>query len=258
LDRDSEIDTPAKLRSEEMLLLSSVGGEAMLATLDAATKSVAQGYTTAQSNPASSKQSFTDAVASLKTYMGQVKAKAASGQAAPETAALLIDFTNTLIERIAFEAKITDPLVTPGADGSTRVVEFYRSLSQQYFLGVDLGERATLDKGGAGGDWVRSGASFMAWVDQPSAPSNTVPVCRFYGVPVNGPTSHYFTASASECAALKTDPKWVYEGIAFRALSLVNGACPSGMVTVTRVSKTGTTPAAAGRPAARSPSPARW
>jgi len=76
------------------------------------------------------------------------------------------------------------------------------------------------------------------------APSNTVPVCRFYGVPVNGPTSHYFTASASECAALKTDPKWVYEGIAFRALPLVNGACPSGMVTVTRVSKTGTTPAA--------------
>jgi serine protease len=84
----------------------------------------------------------------------------------------------------------------------------------------------------------------MAWLDVATAPASTVPVCRFFGAPGVGPSSHVFTANPAECAALKADPHWVYEGIAFRALPLVGGACPAGTVAVNRLWKPGATVAA--------------
>ena len=39
-----------------------------------------------------------------------------------------------------------------------------------------------------------------------------MPVCRFYA---KGPNSHFYTAEAVECAAVKNDPGWTFEGIAY-------------------------------------------
>jgi uncharacterized protein (DUF1800 family) len=40
-------------------------------------------------------------------------------------------------------------------------------------------------------------------------------VCRFYGTPGSGPNSHFYTADAAECEAVKKDPGWTFEGIAY-------------------------------------------
>ena len=39
------------------------------------------------------------------------------------------------------------------------------------------------------------------------------------GAPGVGPLSHFYTANPAECAALKANPAWVDEGIAFRVPS---------------------------------------
>jgi hypothetical protein len=41
-----------------------------------------------------------------------------------------------------------------------------------------------------------------------------------------GPNSHFYTVDAVECELVKRDSGWVYEGTAFYAVALVNGACP--------------------------------
>lgn len=47
---------------------------------------------------------------------------------------------------------------------------------------------------------------------------DALPVCRFYGTPGKGPNSHFYTSDAAECAAVKMDPGWTYEGVAFYAV----------------------------------------
>ena len=66
-------------------------------------------------------------------------------------------------------------------------------------------------------------------------PSDALPVCRFYGTPGRGPNSHFYTVRASECAQVKLDPGWMYEGIAFYAYAPVNGQCAAGQQAVYRV-----------------------
>ena len=60
-----------------------------------------------------------------------------------------------------------------------------------------------------------------------------MPVCRFYA---KGPNSHFYTAEAVECAAVKNDPGWTFEGIAYydvRPLQPGN-TCASGTTLVYR------------------------
>jgi serine protease len=56
-------------------------------------------------------------------------------------------------------------------------------------------------------------------------------VCRFYAP---GAHTHFYTAEPAECAQVKLDPGWSYEGFAFRAQVPVAGACPQGTVPVYR------------------------
>ena len=219
-----------------------VSGQELLSLLDQATAAVAQGYTHGEQGSLQAKrESFGQANDLLHQYVDKVKAFAQQGRAAPESAALLLDFANTLIERITAEGLVqNEPLVTPGADGSLRMVEFYRSDVQQFFWGTDIAERTILDRAATAGGWTRSGASFVAWLNVPSAPANTSPVCRFVGA-ATGPISHFFTANAEECEALKANPRWIYEGIAFRAIMAPSGACAAGTIPVMRLYKAGTT-----------------
>jgi serine protease len=64
-----------------------------------------------------------------------------------------------------------------------------------------------------------------------------VPVCRFEGLPGVGPASHFYTANAAECEALRAGGVWRDEGIAFRART----ACASNEVPVTRLWRAGAT-----------------
>jgi hypothetical protein len=135
------------------------------------------------------------------------------------------------------EADASDVLATSRSDGSVRVAEFFHPAARRYFWTADIGERTFLDfEGGAGGGWFRTGETFFAWPATSTTPSGTVAACRFMGTPGAGPRSHFYTVNASECAALKANPLWIYEGIAFR----VPSACLSA-TTATRLWRPGAT-----------------
>ena len=52
---------------------------------------------------------------------------------------------------------------------------------------------------------------------------------------------HFFTADPSECALLKSNPRWVYEGDTFRVRALAGDACSPEYQTVIRFYKPGAT-----------------
>ena len=80
------------------------------------------------------------------------------------------------------------------------VIEFYNATLDHYFVTQNTNEIATLDQGGFKG-WARTGESFLAFVAGKSE-SLGRPVCRYYGVPVAGSSTHFYSASATECLEL--------------------------------------------------------
>ena len=134
---------------------------------------------------------------------------------------------------------------TMSVDSTTPVVEYYSPALDHYFMALGADEIALLDRGSQG-DWKRTGYGFKAWTRPEYAPSNAVPVCRFYSKGVN---SHFFTGSKKECDFLKALEQkqradatasgaqfggWGYEGIAFYSVMPVNGSCAPGTVKVMR------------------------
>lgn len=123
--------------------------------------------------------------------------------------------------------------------GEIRIVEFYNTTLNHYFITAENPEAAAIDAGSAGPGWLRTGASFRAY-DATVPGAN--PVCRFYGNPAldanghrRGPNSHFYTVDPQECDAVKLDSGWVYEGIVFYAVPPVNNQCPSTYTTVKRL-----------------------
>lgn len=127
----------------------------------------------------------------------------------------------------------------------SNVTEFYARSLDHYFISASGDEVDLVDAGGQGA-WMRTGQSFHAWLRAEDAPPGAQPVCRFYAA---GPNSHFYTASADECAGLKSLEQaqradaaalgqpflgWAYEGIAFYALVPANGQCPSATLPVWR------------------------
>jgi hypothetical protein len=119
------------------------------------------------------------------------------------------------------------------------VVEFYNAPLDHYFLTAVAEEAAAIDRGILGTDWVRTGGSFRAFAADDASVAGALPVCRFFGTPGVGPSAHFYTAAAAECAIVRLNPYWLYEGIAFRALLPVAGACPAGYAAVVRFFRPG-------------------
>jgi hypothetical protein len=242
------INPSTQILRDQTQLLYIANGQELLTILDSATKLVAEGYTAAEKTDAASqamaKSKFQSAITALRSYIEKVQALPGQGRAQPVTVTLLVDFANTLIERIAFEANLADPLISVGPYASIRVVEFNRTASTQYFLGHDPAERASLDSTVATAGWARTGAAFTAYLPESAGAFGTVPVCRFVGKPGVGPASHLFTANAAECEAVKANPAWIFEGVVFRALPLVNGGCAAGQLPMIRLWRAGANAAA--------------
>ena len=100
------------------------------------------------------------------------------------------------------------------AEPSATVIEYHNARLDHYFLTADAAEAAMLDAGVLVPGWTRTGVTFRAHASAAENPA-AVPVCRFFGTPSRGPDSHFYTASASECAQVKTNADWTYEAIAF-------------------------------------------
>jgi len=132
--------------------------------------------------------------------------------------------------------------VTQPAAGD-KSIEYYNVDLDHYFMTSFVEETASVETGGAGRGWVRTGY----WFPIGSAEPGKASVCRFYGNaqidPLTGqrrgPNSHFYTADAAECAQVKLDPGWVYEAIAFGIDVPVAGNCPAGSTPVFRAYNNG-------------------
>jgi hypothetical protein len=135
----------------------------------------------------------------------------------------------------------------PSGIATTRVVEYFNAVLDHYFLSATQLEIDALDSGRIPG-WVRTGSDMTASMKldaepgQAVAPDGVVDVCRIY-IPA-GSGSHFYSASAEECAAaLAQHPEYVLEtSSAFLATlpDATTGACPAGTTRVYRLSNTRT------------------
>ena len=110
----------------------------------------------------------------------------------------------------------------------TGVVEFFNTTLNHYFVTADPVERASIDAGGSGPGWTRTGNTFKS-----GGPNS---VCRFFGVQAaGGPNGHFYTADLDECNQVKLDPGWRFESLDFAITpAMAGGVCPGGLVPVYR------------------------
>jgi hypothetical protein len=136
----------------------------------------------------------------------------------------------------------------PRVEGT--IVEYYHPAIDHYFITSSPNEIAGLDSQPFG--WVRTGETFGDWT--PATLPGAVHVCRFYGDPVIGPNSHFYTGEDNECGGLiaqdeatpKGKPAWHLEAKPLDIALPADGVCPANLQPVYR---------AFNGPAAKTPDP---
>ena len=114
---------------------------------------------------------------------------------------------------------------------AVRVIEFYHAGFDHYFVTHLPDEIAKLDAGTISG-WTRTGQSFNAWS---AATPSLSSVCRFVTFAFPPKASHFYTASSSECDALRGSILWTFEGHVFAiAQPDASGTCPTDTLPVHR------------------------
>ena len=111
-------------------------------------------------------------------------------------------------------------------------IEFYNASLDHYFITAEPAEAAMLDAGILVPGWKRTGFAFKV---RPAGSPLGLAACRFFGTPPLGPNSHFFTIDAAECAKVKADPLWTYEGLAFNADPPQGGDCAADRIPVIRL-----------------------
>lgn len=114
----------------------------------------------------------------------------------------------------------------------TAAIEYYHQAFDHYFITSIADEITKLDNGVFVG-WTRTGKSFSVYADYPA---NAKAVCRFFSTSFDPKSSHFYTPSASECATVKTNPNWQFEGEVF-SVPVPDGAgnCAAGTTPVYRL-----------------------
>ncbi len=65
-------------------------------------------------------------------------------------------------------------------------------------------------------------------------------MCRFFSMSFAPKSSHFYTPDAPECAVVRANPDWLFEGVVFYAdKPAVSGACPHGKQPVYRLYNNG-------------------
>jgi hypothetical protein len=111
-------------------------------------------------------------------------------------------------------------------------IEYYHMVFDHYFVTNIAEEITKLDNGTFVG-WTRTGESFNVYADLPAGSSE---VCRFFSTSFDPKSSHFYTASATECATVKQNPNWLFEGVVFTMPTPdLAGICPAGTLPVYRL-----------------------
>ena len=97
------------------------------------------------------------------------------------------------------------------AENTVVVVEYHNLSRDHYFMTALPGEIALLDSGQMPG-WHRTGEEFRA-LSPGAVHANSLPVCRYYGLPQYGLDTHFFSYLPFECDVLATESpqKWLLE-----------------------------------------------
>jgi dienelactone hydrolase len=127
--------------------------------------------------------------------------------------------------------------VAPAAPAANEraAIEFYNASLDHYFVTAEPAEVAMLDAGVVVPGWRRTGYAFNTFAPDAAG----LPACRFFGTPGIGPSSHFFTIDAAECAKVRANPAWTSEGLAFQAEPPGVGTCPGDRAVVTRLYNNG-------------------
>jgi serine protease len=126
---------------------------------------------------------------------------------------------------------------TGAPPGAVKVVEYYRSDLDHYFISADPAETEAIDAY-LSGIFKRTGLYFYAYLDQMSAPPDARPVCRFYAPITVQIDSHYYSGNIEECLAvlLNWPGIWTLETGAAFYIQVPDGAgrCPANTLPVYR------------------------
>ncbi len=123
--------------------------------------------------------------------------------------------------------------------GSVAAIEYYDAGFDHYFISSNSDEIAKLDNGTFVG-WARTGQSFNVYANAtPGANS----VCRFFSTAFDPKSSHFYTPFADECATVKMNPAWQFEGegdqVFYIPVASDTGSCAAGTIPVYRVYNNG-------------------
>ncbi len=116
-------------------------------------------------------------------------------------------------------------------------IEYHHAGLDHYFMTADTAEMSALDSGHFAG-WQRTGMGFNVFAPT-DATGIGVPVCRLYGNPAFGLDTHFYSASAEECAETQHHwpGQWTLESSNVFRMSMpdrMSGACPAGTMPVLR------------------------
>lgn len=121
--------------------------------------------------------------------------------------------------------------VTP-VPQTAAAIEYYHAAFDHFFITTIADEITKLDNGTFAG-WQRTGLQFDVYKGPQTGASV---VCRFFSTAFAPKSSHFYTASADECAAVKANPSWTFEGEVFFVLTPADdGTCVAGTMPVYRV-----------------------
>lgn len=134
---------------------------------------------------------------------------------------------------VAESAAVTPP---PPDAPTIEVVEYFHDEWDQYFVTGAERESAKLD-GGSFAGWKRTGLKFKAYANgYPGSQS----MCRFFSTAFGQRASHFYTPFAAECATVKGNHDWVFEGDVFGVvLPTIAGTCPTGFTALYRLYNAG-------------------
>jgi len=126
----------------------------------------------------------------------------------------------------------------PPAPGEALVRELYNANINHYYVTASADEANSILTFPGQQSWRLTGMGFKAWLAQPTDPAlaGVAPVCRFDLRGHASPTVAFFTASASDCAALKAAGSgWSFDSIAFYMQPVdAFQRCPDGYIGVNR------------------------
>jgi hypothetical protein len=119
---------------------------------------------------------------------------------------------------------------------SPELVEYHHAAFDHYFVTGVADEITKLDNGTFVG-WARTGYQFKAY---PLGVLSGSAVCRFFSTSFSPKSSHFYTPFADECAIVKGNPNWQFEGEVFNIqVPATDGSCPVGTSPVYRLYNNG-------------------